>query len=100
MGRTLSHRKLIVEKWLKGLEYSEIARHTNHSIDAISNYINKFKQVVVLYLDEYDVNNIAFIIKISGKLVQIYIDLWIKLDAVSHRKTELETFLLKKNNQN
>ena len=100
MGRTLSHRKLIVEKWLQGLEYSGIARQTNHSIDAINNYINKFKQVVVLYLDEYNVNDIAFIIKISAQLVQIYIDLWKQLDAVSHRKSELENFVLKKNKTN
>ncbi len=100
MGRSLSHRKLIVEKWLKGHEFSEIKRTTNHSIDAINNYISKFKQVVALYLEQYDENTIAFLIKISSNLVKTYIELWNELIAVPHRKEEIETLVLKKNSNN
>ncbi len=97
MGRTLSHRKLIVEKWLNGQEYSEIVRSTNHSIDAINNYICKFKQVVALSLEKYDTNTIAFLTKISGPLVKIYIKMWQELSALPHRKSEIESLVLKKN---
>jgi len=97
MGRTLSHRKLIIEKWLNGDEFSEIQRKTNHSIDAINNYIKKFKQVVALSLEGYEVNTIAFLIKISANLVETYIKLWNELKAVAHRKKEIETLVLKKN---
>ncbi len=96
MGRTLSHRKLIVEKWLQGKQYTEISRETNHSIDAINNYISKFKQVVALSNENYDVNTIAFLTKISSALVQTYIGLWQTLEAVSVRSEELETILNKK----
>ena len=97
MGRSLSHRKLIVEKWLNGDEFTEIQRKTNHSIDAINNYIKKFKQVVALSLENYDINTIAFLIKISSNLVETYLELWNDLKSVPHRKEEIETLVLKKN---
>jgi len=96
MGRSLSHRKLIIEKWLKGDEYTKIKRTTNHSIDAINNYVSKFKQVVALSLEKYDANTIAFLTKISSTLVQTYIRLWKELEAVPHRKKEIELLVLKK----
>ena len=37
MGRALTHRRLIVEKWLAGQEYSEIARATCHSVPSVAN---------------------------------------------------------------
>ncbi len=97
MGRTLSHRKLIIEKWLQGQEYSEIVRSTNHSIDAINNYVGKFKKVVSLYLEHYQAETIAFFVKISSSLVKTYIQLWEELDAVSHRKEEVLQMAQKKN---
>jgi DNA-directed RNA polymerase specialized sigma24 family protein len=48
MGRSISHRAMIVEQWLKGKEYSEISRNTHHSVAAVKNYIQKFKRVVGL----------------------------------------------------
>lgn len=96
MGRTLSHRKLIVEKWLKGSEYSQISRSTNHSIDAINNYINKFKQVIALENENYDVNTIAFLTKISTALTRIYIELWKQAEVIDVRKQEMETLVFKK----
>jgi len=96
MGRTLSHRKLIIEKWLDGSEYSHIVRATNHSIDAINNYIGKFKQVVALANEDYDVTTIAFLTKISKPLAQTYIDLWKQAKMIDVRRQELETLVTKK----
>ena len=48
MGRAISHRTLIIKEWLLGKEYSDIARKSNHSVDAVANYIGKFKRVVCL----------------------------------------------------
>lgn len=96
MGRTLSHRSLIVRHWCMGDEYSEIARKTNHSVNAISNYVRKFKQTVVLMKEGYEVNTIAFLTKISKKLTEEYIDIYAHSDIVAARKQELED-LLKKN---
>jgi hypothetical protein len=96
MGRTLSHRSLIVREWVKGSEYTEIARKTNHSVKAIANYVNKFKQVVALMKEGYDVNTIAFLTKISKRLAEEYIDIKAHSIIVPSRKHELENLLKKR----
>jgi len=96
MGRTLSHRSLIVKEWVKGSEYTEIARKTNHSVKAVNNYVHKFKQVVALMKDGYDVHTIAFLTKISKRLAEEYIDIKAHSIIVPSRKHELETLLKKR----
>lgn len=95
MGRTISHRSLIVQEWLQGKEYSDIARSTFHSVASIQNYIEKFKRVVVLSNENYDVYTIAFLVKLSVPLVKEYHRLSQQLPIVSHRKKDLETFTKK-----
>ena len=95
MGRAISHRELIVKEWLKGKEFSQIARQTNHSIDAIADYINKFKRVVCLAKDNHEINTIAFLVKISEPLAQQYYNLYMQADIVEHRKNELDDLLKK-----
>jgi DNA-binding NarL/FixJ family response regulator len=96
MGRTLSHRSLIVNNWVQGGEYSEIARKTCHSISAVSNYVQKFKQVVALMQDGYDVHTIAFLVKISKALTEEYIDIYAHTDIVPSRRHELDNLLKKR----
>ncbi len=96
MGRTLSHRSLIVREWVKGSEYTEIARKTNHSVKAVDNYVSKFKQVVALMKEDYDVQTIAFLTKISKRLAEEYIDIKSHSTIVPSRKHELETLLKKR----
>ena len=98
MGKSVTHRALIVKEWLLGKEYTEIARKTNHSIDAIANYIDKFKRVVCLARNNYEINTIAFLVKLSPSLTGEYYRLYQDLEAVSHRKEELDE-LIKKNRQ-
>ena len=99
MGRTISHRFLIVKEWVKGSEYTEIARKTNHSVKSVNNYVNKFKQVVALMKEGYDVHTIALVTKISKRLAEEYIDIYAHSTIVPSRKHELDT-LLKKNSPN
>jgi hypothetical protein len=99
MGKSITHRSLIVKHWLLGKEYSDIARSTNHSIDAIANYIDKFKRVVCLAKNNYEIKTIAFLVKLSPSLTQEYYDLYKKTDAVTHRQDELDD-LIKKSIQN
>ena len=96
MGRTLSHRTDIIKKWVLGYEYTEIARLTNHSIDAINNYVRKFKQVTALMADGYEVNTIAFLTKLSRPLTEEYIKIRNNVDIVPSRKHELENLTKKK----
>jgi hypothetical protein len=98
MGKSVTHRALIVKQWLSGKEYSEIARATNHSVDAVSNYVDKFKRVVCLAKNNYEIKTIAFLVKLSPSLTQEYYDLHQTIDAIPNRKEELDD-LIKKNQQ-
>jgi Protein of unknown function (DUF1670) len=96
MGRSISHRNLIVQEWLQGKEYTEIAQTTHHSIPAIKNYIDKFKRVIALTEEGFDRYTIAFLVKLSAPLVEAYYQIYQTLTIVPHRKEELRLFLKKK----
>ena len=98
MGKSITHRALIVKEWLLGKEYTEIARRTHHSIDAVANYIDKFKRVVCLAKNSYELKTVAFLVKLSPSLTEEYYSLYQRFDAVAHRKEELND-LIKKNLQ-
>ncbi len=95
MGRSISHRSIIVKEWLRGREYTDISRNTHHSVAAVKNYIEKFKRVISLAEEGFDAYTIAFLVKISAVLVNEYYQLYKSLDAVPHRKAELKHFLKK-----
>ena len=95
MGRSISHRSLIVEEWLLGKEYSEISYNTNHSIPAVQNYVSKFKRVIALAEEGYDMHTIAFLVKVSATLVEAYHNLYQTLKIVPPRRKELKSFLKK-----
>jgi len=99
IGRTISHRVLIVNEWLRGKEYSQISRSTNHSIKSVRNYVDKFKRVVSLAKQNYEVHSIGFIVKLSSRLVQEYYSLYQNEKIVPHRKDELDELLKKSINQ-
>jgi arginyl-tRNA synthetase len=81
------------------MEFSEISRRTNHSIEAIANYVDKFKRVIALAKDNYEIHTIAFFVKISKSLAQQYYDLYRASEIVEQRKEELDELLKKTNVQ-
>jgi hypothetical protein len=95
MGRSISHRSLIIEQWLQGKEYSEIARSTHHSVGSVQSYVSKFKRVVALIEEGYDTHTIAFLVKLSASLVEEYHHLYQTTPLVGHRRKELKFFLKK-----
>lgn len=95
IGRTLSHRVLIIKQWAKGKEYSEVSRDTCHSVKAVQNYVDKFKRAIALYHEGYNAAKISFLLRISSELIEQYIDLYHQLDFIAHRRQELESFLKK-----
>lgn len=98
IGRAISHRRSIVAEWLKGKEYSEISRVTHHSIPSIKNYISKFKRVIALAQEDFEVKVISYLVKLSEPLVTEYYQLYKSFDMVAQRREELESFF-KKNSQ-
>jgi len=99
MGRSISHRSLIIEQWLQGKEYAEIARHTHHSISSVQNYISKFKRIVALAEEGYDIHTIAFLVKVSASLAASYHELYRTITIVPHREKELKSFPKKETHQ-
>ncbi|NDV60782.1 DUF1670 domain-containing protein [Bacteroides sp. 519] len=95
MGRAITHRELIVKQWLAGKEFSQIARSCNHSIEAIANYVDKFRRVVCLAKDNHEIGTIAFLVKISEDLAQQYYNLYLDAKTVPHRKSELDELIKK-----
>jgi hypothetical protein len=95
MGRSVSHREMIVRQWLLGKEFSQISRQTNHSVEAIANYVEKFKRVICLAKDNHEIKTIAFLVKISVTLAQQYYDLYQTLDIVPFREKELDELIKK-----
>lgn len=95
MGRTISHRSIIVKHWLKGKEYSDISRDTFHSIQSVKNYIDKFKRVITLAEENYDIHTIAFLVKLSAPLVEEYFRIYKNLPMTVSRRQELISFFKK-----
>jgi hypothetical protein len=91
MGRTISHKAILIRNWLKGDELSDLHRKFNHSYSAIESYITTFKRVVFLHSHRYKPERIAFLQKVSVPLVKIYLDLWsqYKNRALPHRIKEI-----------
>ncbi len=95
MGKSITHRSLIVKEWLLGKEYTEIARRTNHSVEAVANYVDKFKRVICLAKNNYEINTIAFLAKLSPSLAQEYYNLYYALEIVPHRSQEIDELVKK-----
>jgi len=95
IGRTTTHKEQIVKLWLEGYEPAYISRATNHSVDAVSKYLEPFKRVIALTLEGRDKTSVAFLVGISKTLVTKYQQLFekYKKKALSTRIKELEGFL-------
>lgn len=95
MGRAITHRKLVITLWLQGYEYSEIAFKACHSVESVANYVDKFKRCAALFYAGFDVDTVAFMVKLSTSLTREYQLLHKEGEGVPHRLQELEDFLKK-----
>jgi len=91
MGRTISHKVVLIKNWLKGDELSDLNRKYNHSFSAIESYLNTFKRVVFLKHEGYATERIAYMQRISESLAKAYLDIWeqYKEKAMPHRINEM-----------
>jgi hypothetical protein len=96
MGRAITHRQQIVSLWLAGLEYSEIAEKTYHSIVSVGNYIEKYKRCATLLAAGFDTETTSVVARLSPALVRAYQQLIENAKPVPHRSEELDS-LTKKN---
>lgn len=73
MGPTLTHKRIIIQQFLRNIPTPEIAHKTDHSEEACDRYIKAFKKVRKLYKDGMPAENIASELEMSKSLVREYI---------------------------
>ena len=74
IGPSLTHKKVIIGKFLQGIPTSDISRITQHTEEACDKYIKAFKKVKML-LGKMKPHEIARITGMSERLVNKYIAL-------------------------
>jgi hypothetical protein len=75
IGPGVSHKKKILELYLKGYEYTEIERKTKHSGEAIMRYVKDFARILVLTEERYEDQELRIITGLSEKTIREYKEL-------------------------
>jgi len=91
-GRSITHKRVIVEKHLEGHAVMEIAKETHHSPRSVDNYIGTFEAVLILYLFGLPPSLMARILKRGITLIREYINL---IDEVYKDHFQIKEYLLK-----
>jgi len=88
----LSHKARIVELYLSGKLPGEIARMTDHSLEAVENYLRTFVLVREL-AERYDAETISRLLRRGARVVRQYLDLLSAVDpaAPPSPRTERDT---------
>jgi hypothetical protein len=86
VGRGQSHKAKIVEMYLGGMTYSAIVRRARHTASAIKRYVESFGRVAVLWeKGVHEAQEISYIIGVSERLAQEYLDLRARYDQPAYR---------------
>jgi hypothetical protein len=75
IGPGVSHKKRILELYLKGDEYTDIERKTKHSGEAIMRYVKDFARVLVLAEEGYSNAELRIVTGLSDKIIREYKEL-------------------------
>jgi len=73
IGPTLTHKRIIIQQFVRNIPTPEIARRTCHSEEACDRYIKGFKKVQKLFNDGIPVENIAPELEMSKAQVREYV---------------------------
>ena len=75
MGPGISHKTQIIELYLKGYQFTEIVKISNHSERAVYRYLRDFSQVCTLHQQDYPNAQIRIITNLSDKIIREYLQL-------------------------
>lgn len=76
MGRSVSHKKEICKRVIIEGESIELtARDTNHSVEAVTRYVNDYRRVYTCLKNGFTISQTAYATKMSKKLVVEYQDI-------------------------
>ena len=74
MGPSLTHKRIIIHKlFIESHTVEQVARDTNHSFEAIQNYIGTFRQILLCHKKGMNPQEIAFAVKRTKRLVEEYL---------------------------
>ena len=76
IGRSISHKRQIIEKYLSGETPVDITNSTHHSLHSVERYLSAFGRVCFLYRKKIDIDSICQIAKVSKTLVKEYISIY------------------------
>jgi hypothetical protein len=75
MGRTLTHKKIVVELSLNGLSTQEISRRIYHTPEAVDNYLRLFERVLLLKYYRVPVSALPRVTGYSKSLLDEHLEL-------------------------
>ena len=101
IGPGVSHKKKILELYLKGYEYTEIERKTRHSGEAIMRYVKDFAKILLLTEDGFEDNELRLLTGLSEKTIQEYKELieTYSTEEYQERLEQLHEIIGKKNSR-
>jgi hypothetical protein len=75
IGPTLTHKKIIIQQFVRNVPTPEIAWRTSHSEEACDRYIKGFKKVLKLHGEGMPAENMASDLEMSKSLVREYVEI-------------------------
>lgn len=76
IGRGQTHKARIINLWLQGMTYDQIAAHSHHSLTSIQRYILTFVRVVHLHQQHFEPADIAHLVQLGMPLLNEYLALY------------------------
>lgn len=76
IGPGVTHRAIAIKHWLEGKEPIEVAQRIKHSINAVENYLQKFKRVAYLRRKGFTEFEIALTVGISVSASKTFLKLY------------------------
>jgi hypothetical protein len=100
IGSGVSHKKRILELYLKGDEYTDIERKTKHTGEAIMRYVKDFARILILTEEGFKDSELRIISGLSDKTICEYGDLieTYSTEEYQERLDQLRTIFRKKTN--
>ena len=75
MGRTLTHKKIVVEMSLSGLTTNEISKRIYHTPEAVDNYLRTFDRLLILKYYEMPLSAVVRVMGCGQKLIEEHLAL-------------------------
>lgn len=84
IGPSISHKGIIVGKFLQGMIPGKIAKETNHSQSAVDRYIKDYERIKICVKENMKTNNIQRATGLSKSLIKKYQELYVQYEETKN----------------